>query len=174
MKRTKGMPELRTITGRTEAAVRKAIKRRWPSLVQSGLPVALTATQALLIIEDLKQFQNKYGVSAAPDRTVDGIRFDSKAEARRWQELKLMEMSGAIKDLERQPVYVLIAPFVSRDGTKHRGVTYRGDFRYLDVTTRQVICEDVKGARTDAYRIKKTLLLWKYPDINFREVHMRG
>ncbi|MGD9939117.1 MAG: DUF1064 domain-containing protein [Clostridia bacterium] len=174
---TMTITELAAFSGRSLAAVRKAILQRWPhrgrDLVGSNLvPLAPPAVQ--LILADLKQVQNKYGVSAAPDRTIDGIRFDSKAEARRWQELKLMELSGAIRDLERQPVYVLIAPFVSRDGTKHRGIKYRGDFRYLEVATGRVICEDVKGARTEAYRVKKALLLWRYPDINFREVHLRG
>lgn len=171
------MSELAVVSGRSPATVRKAILRRWPhrgrDLVgRKQVPIAYPAAQ--LILADLEQFRNKYHVSPAPERTVDGIRFDSKAEATRWQELKLMEQSGAIRDLERQPVYVLITPFVSRDGTKHRGVKYRGDFRYLEVTTGLVICEDVKGARTEAYRVKKALLLWRYPEINFREVHLRG
>jgi hypothetical protein len=168
------LAELVSASGRTGPAVLQAIRRRWPELAGKGAQVKLAASAAMLVLADLKQVRSKYGVSAAPDRTIDGIRFDSKAEARRWQELKLMELSGAIRDLERQPVYVLIAPFVSRDGTKHRGIKYRGDFRYLEVATGQVICEDVKGARTEAYRVKKALLLWRYPDINFREVHLRG
>lgn len=168
------LADLVSASGRTRPAVLKAIRKRWPELAGKGGQVKLATPAAMLVLADLKQVQNKYGVSSAPDRTIDGIRFDSKAESLRWQELKLMEMSGAIKNLERQPVYVLIAPFVSRDGTKHRGVKYRGDFRYLDVATGQVICEDVKGARTEAYRVKKAMLLWRYPDINFREVHLRG
>ena len=168
------LAELVRASGRTGPAVLKAIRRRWPELAGNGAQVKLAAPAAMLVLADLKQVHNKYGVSAAPDRTIDGIRFDSKAEARRWQELKLMELSGVIRDLERQPTYVLIAPFVAKDGTKHRGVKYRGDFRYLEAASGQVICEDVKGARTEAYRVKKALLLWRYPEINFREVHLRG
>ena len=113
--------------------------------------------------------RNKYGVSSPEARTVDGIRFDSKAESRRYQELVLMLRASEITDLERQPVFLLVPAFIDKLGKKHQGVSYRGDFRYKD-RQGKIIVEDVKGALTEVYRIKKKLLLWRYPDINFVEV----
>ena len=39
---------------------------------------------------------------------IDGLKFDSKGEARRWQELKLLERGGVITDLQRQVKYPLM------------------------------------------------------------------
>lgn len=51
---------------------------------------------------------------------VEGQRFASKSEARRWGELRLMERVGAITSLARQVVVNLA------------GVTYRPDFAYTE------------------------------------------
>src|SRR5208282_4490088 len=58
-----------------------------------------------------------------------GYVFDSKAEARRYQELLLLEKAGEITDIELQPEFVLVYPF-THQGKKYRGVKYRADFRY--------------------------------------------
>lgn len=101
--------------------------------------------------------------------TIDGITFDSKKEAARYQELKLMERAGLIKDLELQPEYELIAAYRRQDGKHIQAIRYRADFRYLDLRTSKRIVEDVKGMKTQVYLIKKKLLLWRYPEINFIE-----
>ena len=85
---------------------------------------------------------------------VDGIVFDSKAEANRYKELRALEIVGVIKGLERQKTYKLCK------GRWHNGkpfsISYRADFVYtLDG---EVIVEDVKGYRTEAYRLKKKLM----------------
>ena len=49
--------------------------------------------------------RNKYGNKKT---VVDGITFDSRKEAKRYQELKLLEKAGEIKDLRRQVKYELI------------------------------------------------------------------
>jgi hypothetical protein len=84
---------------------------------------------------------------------VDGIRFASKKEAKRYGELKLMEKGGEIYDLEGQPVYPL---FVSG----HKVGKYVGDFRYTRRIDGEVdeIIEDVKGVKTPVYRLKKKLV----------------
>ena len=119
---------------------------------------------------------SKYGVAKKSDRTVDGIVFDSKAEARRYSELRLLEKAGEIRDLELQPEYVLVYPFVYK-GKRFRGVKYRADFRYWTVPKPtgphifgELVVEDVKGMRTPAYTIKKQFLLTRFPDINFVEI----
>jgi hypothetical protein len=109
----------------------------------------------------------RYRVGSKEARTVDGIVFDSKAEANRYRELRLMERIGAISDLERQPEFEIIPAFEYR-GKKERAVKYRADFRYCE--NGQVVIEDVKGHRTDVYRIKRKLLLHQRNDIDFREV----
>jgi hypothetical protein len=113
---------------------------------------------------------NKYGVSAPASRTFRGVTFDSRAEMNRYIELLAMERAGLIRDLELQPEYLLIPGFKHPVHGTFRAMRYRADFRYLETSTNRVLVEDVKGMLTDKYRIKKTLLLWKYPDINFVEV----
>lgn len=87
---------------------------------------------------------------------IDGIRFDSKAEARRWQELKLLERAGEIHGLSRQPRFRLTVPLMrgGNDVGTHELGEYRADFWYLDRQGRLVV-EDVKGVRTPLYRWKK-------------------
>jgi len=113
---------------------------------------------------------NKYGVAPAGARTVDGIVFDSKAEALRYQELRLLERAGRVVCIERQTEYVLVPAYTRRDGTKCRGTRYLADFRYVDTSTGCTVVEDVKGVATEAYRIKRTMLGWLFPDLDFREI----
>ena len=99
---------------------------------------------------------------------VDGIRFDSKAEAMRWQELRLMERAHEISDLQRQVPFKLIPTCKTRKGKTVYGTTYLADFVYKDRQGRQVV-EDVKGVKTDVYKLKCKLMLWLY-GIEIQEV----
>jgi hypothetical protein len=101
--------------------------------------------------------------------TVDGIKFDSKREANRYQELKLLEKGGVISNLDLQPCFTLLEKFTDKMGKKHRAIKYKADFRYYDNEIEEEVVEDVKGMKTDVYKIKKKLLLSKY-DINFLEI----
>lgn len=91
---------------------------------------------------------------------IDGVKFDSKAEAKRWGELQLQVRAGLICDLERQVRYEL-APSVKFPGDARAkpALTYWADFRYCIRETGQVIVEDTKGVATEAYRIKKHLMM---------------
>jgi hypothetical protein len=100
--------------------------------------------------------------------TIDGYEFDSLAEARRYEQLKLMEQAGAISDLRLQPKYELQRGFTDGSGVKHRAITYVADFAYNADGLRVV--EDLKGAITKEYAIKKKLFLFKYFDLTFREI----
>lgn len=83
---------------------------------------------------------------------VDGKRFASRKEARRYTELKLLERAGEIFTLQTQ------VPFVLLKKSEHGGaVKYVADFTYIDKTGRQVV-EDTKGYRTDVYKLKKRLM----------------
>lgn len=107
----------------------------------------------------------KHKYSAIPTE-VRGIRFASKKEAKRYQELLLMKAQGIIKDIELQPSYLLQEGF-ERNGKKHRPINYRADFKvtYFDGT---VEAEDVKGFRTKEFERTLKLLLYRYPDIRLR------
>lgn len=87
---------------------------------------------------------------------VDGITFDSKKEARRYSELKLMEKAGEIYDLELQPRFLLQDKFRYK-GKPFRKVEYVADFRYTDKTG-AIVVEDVKGYKTETYNLKKEMV----------------
>lgn len=92
---------------------------------------------------------------------VDGITFDSRREAKRYGELKLLERAGAIKGLRRQVRYELIPAF-DAGGKHYRPTSYVADFVYTDVKSGKEIVEDVKGVRTDVYRLKSKMFAHKF------------
>jgi len=97
---------------------------------------------------------------------VDGHKFDSKAEARRYQQLILLQRAGVISGLELQPPFELQAKFRGADGKMVRAITYIADFQYNE--NGRVVVEDVKGKLTDVFRIKKKLFNEVYPHLELR------
>ena len=117
--------------------------------------------------------------------TIDGITFDSKKEAKRYTELKLLEKAGHITHLELQPEYQ-----ITINGAKI--CKYKADFRYFTVRAENnersynskgewqtptktgdkegQIVEDVKGFKTPIYRLKKRLVEASYPGTLIKEV----
>jgi hypothetical protein len=87
--------------------------------------------------------------------TVDGETFDSKGEAKRWLELRLLERAKAISDLQRQPSYKL-------EWAGKYICTYVADFTYVDTSTGKTVVEDFKGVRTPEYRIKAKMFAAQY------------
>jgi hypothetical protein len=100
---------------------------------------------------------------------VDGITFDSRREANRYCELKVLLELGEITDLELQPRFVLREGFW-KNGKRYRKIVYRADFKYRAVATGEIVVEDVKGVKTSVYRLKKKLFEDKYPDLSLKEV----
>lgn len=92
---------------------------------------------------------------------VDGITFDSRREAKRYGELKLLERAGVIRDLKRQVRYELIPAF-NVGGKHYRPTSYVADFVYTDTATGAEVVEDCKGYRTDVYRLKAKLFAHKF------------
>lgn len=86
-------------------------------------------------------------------KSPDGQVFDSVKEFHRWGVLKLLERAGKISDLKRQVKYELIP---KQEG--ERACTYIADFVYYE--NGKLVVEDSKGFKTDAYKIKKKLMLW--------------
>jgi len=82
---------------------------------------------------------------------VDGVRYDSKKEARHGARLVAMERDGLIFELRRQVRFPI----------KVNGVlvcTYVADFEFRDADRKRVV-HDVKGYKTDVYKLKKKLML---------------
>jgi hypothetical protein len=91
--------------------------------------------------------------------TVDGIRFDSTREAKRYQELRLLEQAGAIRSLSLQPAFKIWVTNRWTSEFVHIG-RYRADFCYVDAATDALVIEDAKSpaTRTTAYRLRKRLV----------------
>lgn len=100
---------------------------------------------------------------------VDGQRFDSQKEAARGFDLKIMQKAGMISELRFQVPFVLQESFI-HDGKKEQDICYVADATYME--NDKYIVEDTKSEHTrknDLYRVKRKLLLFRYPDITFRE-----
>lgn len=98
---------------------------------------------------------------------LSGGTFDSRLEAARWGELKLLQKAKKISDLERQKKYLLI-PAQYEDGKcVERACSYVADFVYKK--DGETIVEDTKGFKTPEYKIKKKLMLYVH-GIRIREV----
>ena len=105
---------------------------------------------------------NKYRAKKA---TVDWIRFDSQAEARRYGELKLMQRAKEITDLGVHPRFNLVVAGMQI-------AIYVADFRYYDFRAGKMVYEDVKSpitAKLPEYIIKKKLMRALY-GIEIKEV----
>ena len=105
---------------------------------------------------------NKYN---AKKTKIDGITFDSKKEARRYTVLKSLQKAGKITNLKLQVPFELL-PTTKYKGETIRKTVYKADFTYT--INGEDIVEDVKGVETSVFRLKRKLLLMKYPDINFK------
>lgn len=95
--------------------------------------------------------RNKYN---AVKTQVDGITFDSHAEARRYQQLKALKESGQITELVLQQKFPLHV-----NGQKVS--TYIADFTYKN-DGGLLIVEDAKGFKTPVYQLKKKMMFAEY------------
>jgi len=106
--------------------------------------------------------RNKYGNRRI---TVDGETFDSLKEYHRYCELQLLQRSGKIMDLRRQVPFEILPSYKHpTTGKTVRGVKYVADFVYLDLQTMKRVIEDVKGTRTQVYKLKKKLVEYIYQE----------
>lgn len=126
------------------------------TFVRRGLAARATVQQLTSKPTKPRKYRN--------ERTdVDGITFDSKKEAARWQELRLLWNAGHITGLRRQVAYALHinGQLVGK---------FTPDFAYVE-KGRQ-ICEETKSPITKAeagYRLRVRVFQALYPEIEFRE-----
>lgn len=116
-------------------------------------------------MNNFKKYKNE-------EKIVDGIKFDSKLEAMRYIQLKLLLRAGEITDLRTQVEFEL-QPSYKKNGRTIRAIKYVADFVYYDVRERKTIIEDTKGFRNDVYKLKKKIFEYKYPDLEIREMTKR-
>lgn len=105
--------------------------------------------------EEIKK-KNKYG--AKKTVCAYGHTHDSFKEATRCSELNVLQSSSVITHLKQQPVFVLQKKCVY-EGKIIRPITYRADFSYIEDGVK--IIEDSKGMRTEVFKIKRKMLLYK-------------
>lgn len=103
---------------------------------------------------------------------MDGITFDSHAEARRYQELRLLQRAGDITNLICHPRYDLFPGTKASDGSRLSKIAYVADFEYINEAG-ETIVEDVKGVETAVFRLKRNLFLRMYPHLRLVIVKCR-
>ena len=115
-------------------------------------------------IEDEKKPKpSKYRNNKAPvidPKTGEEIIFDSEKERDYYFLLLDREKRGEIAYLSRQLTITIQPSFTDRTGKKHRAITYRADFYFVDTKTNRSHIVDVKGYKTEVYRLKKKLLAY--------------
>ena len=107
--------------------------------------MSLEEYRALMGIGDISsKYKNKR-------MTIDKIKFDSQKEGKRYSELKILRRTGEVSHFHRQVIFDL-----------GEGIIYKLDFMVF-WTDGHISHEDVKGFKTDVYRIKKKLVEGQYP-----------
>ena len=121
------------------------------------------------------RYGSKYGNQKI---TIDNITFGSTGEGLRYKELKLLEKTGQITDLQLQKKFIIVPEIREPDTVGPRGGVKKGkliqsaayyiaDFVYYDKNG-ELIVEDFKGFKTDLYKLKKKLMKYIY-DIDIKE-----
>ena len=107
----------------------------------------------------IQRWRSKYG---AQPTEVDGIRFHSRAEARRYQELLLLQKAGEIvSEIERQPPFPLYMEDCYHADVNHYVCTYLADFHYTRKDG-ELVWEDLKGFDTPMSKLKRRMVSASY------------
>nr|WP_279088113.1 DUF1064 domain-containing protein [Comamonas thiooxydans] len=89
--------------------------------------------------------------------TPDGVKFDSRAEARRWGHLCMQLRAGEISELRRQVAYELVPAVKFADASRVKpAIRYVADFVYVEKGVE--VIEDVKGVLTTEFKLKRHLM----------------
>lgn len=115
-------------------------------------------------ISQYKSLLKKPKKSKLSNQKTNG--YHSKKEARRATQLKILEKSGVISDLQEQVSFILLESFKDSSGKHERGIKYIADFVYKE--NGQLVCEETKGFWTKDAIIKRKLFKMKYPQYIFK------
>lgn len=112
----------------------------------------------------------KYG-NEKDERTIGKItyKFDSRKEAKYFDELVIMLKAKLISNLVPQPKFEIIPTLAWGDITLKK-IVYYADFSYTDIDGNKIVV-DVKGCKTDVYGLKKRLFIMQNPDKTFVEIY---
>lgn len=109
-------------------------------------------------------------MNMAKYRNIKVNGYDSKLERAYAQKLKMMQHAGYISELREQVPFLLQEAGTTlgydRKIKKYRKIEYIGDFVYKEGS--KMIVDDVKGVKTEVFRLKHKLFLAKYPDYIFK------
>jgi len=127
--------------------------------------------------EKPRKYHNKPTERVTP--AGNAIRFDSRKEARRYDELMILLRAGKIRDLKLQPQFTLQESYITPEGERVRSTRYQADFFYERPTEPDIngqvywmpVVEDVKSSatKTRLYQDKKKRMLEKF-GISIHEV----
>lgn len=106
---------------------------------------------------------NKYN---AKKTEINGVQFDSKKEAKVYQDLESLQRIGKISNLRRQVRFELVPK--QKD---ERAVFYVADYVY-EQDGKQIVadCKSAMTKKLPAYIIKRKLMKWRYPEYMFIEL----
>lgn len=136
------------------------------------LSPAAQAQIARKLGQQIQEAERRQKYNAQPDTRGD-IRFDSRKEARRYDDLMLLLKAGKIRDLKLQPQFTLQEAYTTPDGKRVRAIRYQADFSYKKMPlywehyeeqcpddSWYTVVEDVKSkaTKTRVYAIKKKLM----------------
>ena len=137
----------------------------------------LTAAEAQKKAARESKYHNQKDERAAGSGA--SIRFDSKKEARRYDELMAMLRAGKIRDLKLQQQFTLQEAYTTTEGVRVRAIRYQADFTYQKPKSVDrdgewiwgLVVEDVKSraTKTRAYAMKKKLMQERF-GIEIQEV----
>lgn len=116
--------------------------------------------KALGLISESKSKYNNKKIAYYDTEYKQELTFDSKKEFEYYLLLKDKQKRGEISHLQRQVTICIQPRFTTPQGEKIREITYKADFVYLDSEGVNHIV-DVKGFKTDVYKLKKKLLAFK-------------
>jgi len=93
---------------------------------------------------------------------VDGIQFDSKAEAAYYKKMLKDQEAGLVKEFNMQKTYTLLDKFEHpKTGKAVRAIKYIADFEVIYPDGRVEVV-DIKGFKTPIYRLKEKLFMFRY------------
>ena len=142
--------------------------RQFPPEVQKQIAAKLAkeTVKKQIVPEETKQPKESKYHNQKDSR--GGVKFDSRKEARYFDELMLRQANGEIRNLKLQPEHTLMESFMTLDGTRIQAIRYRADFSYEEPITDETGTHwilrvvDAKGVKTDVYRLKKKMFREKY------------
>ena len=145
----KDLPPAYQVQALRKLAERERAKGRGPALSPAaGAP------------QKASKYHNKPAERVTPAGTV--IRFASRKEAGRFDELLVLLQAGKIRDLKLQPSFTLQEAYTTTEGVRVRAIRYQADFSYR--RDGALVVEDVKSraTKTRVYEMKKKLMREKF------------